>query len=95
MRNTTYIPRGWSKRYPTTSRWREALADCVTCGKFAVLYFDGVATCEPYQVRGKARKTKTRTARIEPSRDAAIIALFGSFQNFVDTANITMCNTQQ
>lgn len=88
--------RAWSNRYPKASRWREALAMCENgCGKWAVRYFDGQRTCEPYQVRAKARKTKTCTARTDPQRYAAIIALWGSFQNFVDQVNVLPCITQQ
>lgn len=88
--------REWSRRYAKGSRWREALALCESgCGKWAVRYFDGARTCEPYQVRAKGRKTKTCTARTNPERYAAIIALWGSFQAFVDQVNVLPCVTQQ
>lgn len=88
--------RGWSKRYPKRSRWQEALAFCPAgCGKFAQRYFDGEPTCEPYQVRAKGRKTRQCSAKTDPDRYAAIVALWGSFQNFVDQVNILPGVTQQ
>ncbi len=88
--------RTWSKRYEKASRWREALADCPNgCGKYAQRYFDGEPTSEPYQVRAKATKTAHCSAKAKPERKAAIIALWGSFQNFVDNVNILPGVTQQ
>jgi hypothetical protein len=81
--------RDWSKRYPKKCRDAEALAECPSgCGKFQVRYFDGVPTSEPYQVRTKAIKTKSVSARIEQSRYDEIIARYGSFQKFVDSADL-------
>ena len=75
---------------------REALADCpAECGKFAQRYFNGEPTSEPYQIRARARKTKQCSAKAEPERYAAIIALWGSFQSFVDNVNILPGITQQ
>ena len=85
--------RGWSNRKPLKS---EALAECPNgCGKFGLRYFDGRPTSAPYQVRGRARKTKSCSARTEPERYAAIVALWGGFQAFVDNVNILPCVTQQ
>ena len=88
--------REWSGRYDKKSRWQEALALCPNgCGKLGVRYFDGVPTCDPYQVRSAAKKTKSCSARTEPDRYFEIVALWGSFQSFVDNVNILPCNTQQ
>lgn len=84
---TPLVFREWSKRWGKQSLWREALADCKTpgCGKWAVRYFDGKQTCEPYQVKPPAKKTKRGSWKLEPCREAAIIAVYGSVQIYLDT----------
>mgnify|MGYP001491093346 CR=1 FL=1 len=80
------IFRDWSKRYPKGSRYREALADChYGCGKFGLRFFDGVPTCEPYQVKPPAKKTETGSYKLTKERKAAICALYGSPQRLLDT----------
>ena len=94
--NTPLKFRKWSNRYPINFRWREALAECSNgCGKFGVRFFNKHPTCDPYQVRESAKKTKSCSARTDPERYAEIIALWGSFQAFVDNVSILPCNTQQ
>ena len=76
--------RRWSDRLPVKS---EALAICTGCGElWQIRYFQGKQTSEPYQVKSKARKTEPINGRAEPNRKAAIIAIYGSIQNFIDTA---------
>jgi len=88
--------RAWSKRYSANSPYREALAKCQNgCGKFGIRYFNGNPVCDPYQVRNAPKKTKSCSARTEPERYAAIVALWGSFQAFVDNVSILPCITQQ
>ena len=83
--------RGWSKRYPPKS---EALADCPgTCGKWQIRFFDGRQTSEPYQIR-TGNKTEVIGGRITKERKAAIVAIYGSIQNFMDSSKL-ICITQQ
>ena len=49
---------------------------------------------EPYQVRSKASKPVTKSARMSKERIAAIEAVFGSFQGFVDNVSL-LCITRQ
>lgn len=75
--------RRWSKRKG------EALADCPNgCGKWQVRYDGKRQQSEPYQVRRRANKPVTKSARMSEERIAAIEAIFGSFQNFVDSASL-------
>lgn len=77
--------RDWSKRYERTSPWQEALADCQNgCGKYGLRYFEGKPTCEPYQVKPAAKKTIRGSYKLQPNRVAAIVALYGSVQNYLD-----------
>jgi len=73
--------RAWSKRLPPKS---EALGDCRNCGKVQVRFWNGKQASEPYQCR-TGDKTESMSARATEKRKAAIIAIYGSFQNFVDT----------
>lgn len=77
--------RRWGNRFPKGYIWREALADCERgCGKFGIRYFDGKPTCEPYQVKPAARKTSRGSWKLPPDRVAAIVALYGSVQKYLD-----------
>lgn len=87
--------RQWSERYPKGLRWREALAKCPNgCGKFGVRYFDGRPTCKPYQVKKPARKTSRGSWRLQPDRAAAITALYGSVQEFLDNSPLVCMSLQ-
>lgn len=87
--------REWSRRYSKVSRWREALAICKNgCGKFGVRFFDGNATCLPYQVKGPAQKTERGSWRLAPERVAAIVALHGSVQQFLDSSPLVCMSLQ-
>jgi hypothetical protein len=87
--------RGWSNRYERNSKWQEALASCECGEKWQLRYFNGHPTTEPYQVSRKSMKTKSCSARTSKERFAAIVALWGSFQDFVDNVNVLPCNTMQ
>lgn len=77
----------WSKRLPAKS---EALAICPAgCGKFQVRYFQGQPTSEPYQVR-RTQKPCRGSYRITAKRRAAIVAVWGSVQNFLDYAPVVL-----
>ena len=81
--------RKWSNRYPVRSRWREALADCNNgCGKFGLRYFDGKPTCDPYQIRTAAKKTRRGSWKLEPDREKAIIEIWGTVQAYLDNGNL-------
>ena len=81
--------RRWSKRHG------EAPADCPNGhGKWQVRYDGKRQQSEPYQVRLRAQKPVTKSARMSEERIAEIEAIFGSFQEFVDNVNL-LCNTQQ
>lgn len=72
--------RQWSKRNG------EALAFCNTCGeKWQVRMDKNLPTCEPYQVKQPAKKTARGSYKLEEERMAAIKAIYGSVQNFLDT----------
>lgn len=88
--------RAWSNRYGKLAPWREALADCETkgCGKWAVRYFNGRRTCDPYQVKPPAQKTKRGSWRLSPDQEAAIITLHGSVQSALDYLG-KVCMSQQ
>lgn len=94
---TALVFRGWSDRLP---RHTEALADCPACGeKWQIRYFNGRQSSAPYQVKPKAEKTESVSARSTKERKAAIIAVYGSVQKFYDTAPLVsiplVCNTMQ
>ena len=81
--------RRWSRRQG------EALADCPNgCGKWQVRYNGKQQQSEPYQVRLRAQKTVTKSARMSKERIAEIESIFGSFQKFVDNVNL-LCITRQ
>lgn len=87
--------RQWSNRYPKGSRWREALAKCPKgCGKFGIRYFDGRPTSEPYQVKKPAQKTERGSWRLSPERVAAIVAIHGSIQEFLDRSPLVCMSLQ-
>jgi len=78
--------RGWSKRRPAKS---EALAECPQgCGMWQIRYYQGKPTSEPYQVRGKGQRKRAGSYRLAESRRAAIVAQWGSVQNFLDCAPV-------
>ena len=82
--DTPLVFRSWSHRRPAKS---EALAECPGCGgKWQIRYWQGRPTSEPYQVRQKAVKTAAVNGRTTQERKAAIIAVYGSVQKFIDTA---------
>ena len=100
MANKQYCPkcetplvfRHWSGRLPAKS---EALAECPGgCGKFGVRYFQGAPTSEPYQKR-KKEKQERGSYRINKSRKSAIVAVWGSIQNYLDHSVIQVGMTQQ
>jgi len=85
--------RRWSNRLPAKS---EALGQCPTCGnKFQIRYRQGKPTSRVYRVRKPAKKTARGSSRIPPERKAAITALFGSVTEFLQTANLLACMSQQ
>ena len=59
-----------------------------------IRYYQGKPTSEPYQVRQAAKKTRSGSYRTYPEREAAIIALWGSVQHFIDSAPL-VCITRQ
>lgn len=82
-------------RYGRGSRWREALAECPRgCGMWQVRYFDGLPTSEPYQVRVKAQKAARGSWRLSNRRLAAINAVYGSVQMFLDSAPLVCMSMQ-
>lgn len=84
--------RRWSNRLPVRS---EALAVCSGCGELWQLrYFEGKPTSEPYQVKTKAEKTQRGSWRSTPEREAAIVSMYGSLQNFIDTAPLVCMSLQ-
>ena len=83
--------REWSKRLPAKS---EALAVCVGCGeKWQVRYWNGKPTSLPYQV-GRCRKPVRGSYRITRERVAAIAAMWGSVQEFLDYAPLVCMSVQ-
>lgn len=81
--------RRWSKRQG------EALADCPRgCGKWQIRYFDGKPSSEPYQVKPKAQKLKRGSWRLSEGRAAAIAAVYGSVQAFLDDAPLVCMSLQ-
>jgi len=87
--NTPLVFRRWSKRDG------EALADCVPCSeKWQVRLFSGSPTCEPYQVKRPAAKTERGSWRLPPERAAAICAVYGSVQKFLDTQPLVCMSLQ-
>ena len=79
----------------TSKRHGEALADCPNgCGKWQVRYDGKRQQSDPYQVRSKASKPVTKSARMSQEGIAAIEAMFGSFQAFVDNVSL-LCITRQ
>ena len=83
--------RRWSNRLPVKS---EALAECKDHGYFQIRYWDGVPTSEPYQVKMKSQKTKRGSHRLNENREAAIVALWGSVQNFLDKSPLVCMPVQ-
>lgn len=84
--------RRWSDRKPAKS---EALAVCTVCGElWQIRYFCGRQCSEPYQVKQKARKIKRGSYRAEESREAAIVAMWGSVQYFIDHAPLVCMSLQ-
>jgi len=84
--------RRWSKRYPAKS---EALAECTNGhGYFQVRYWNGRQTSEPYQVATK-EKDVSGSYRLKRERKAAIVAQWGSVQNYLDFGSLLPCNTVQ
>lgn len=83
--------RRWSRRKPAKS---EALADCQLCGKVQARFFQGKQTSEPYQVRPKG-KSNRGSYRLSSKRKAAIVAIWGSVQNYLDHSVIQVGMTQQ
>lgn len=74
--------RRWGRRCDKS----EALADCLICNeRYQIRFWRGRQTSEPYQVKSKALKTESINGRAEPNRKAAIIAIYGSVQHFIDT----------
>jgi RNase P subunit RPR2 len=75
--------RKWSERQPAKS---EALATCPVCGqKYQVRYFEKRPTSAPYQVK-PLHKAARGSYRLTREREAAIRALWGSVQEFLDHA---------
>lgn len=86
------IFRRWSERKPAKS---EALAVCGKCGElWQIRFFNGVPTSEPYQVKLPAQKTRRGSWRLAPEREAAIIAIYGSVQNFLDSHPLVCMSLQ-
>lgn len=84
--------RRWSRRLPAKS---EALAECPQgCGMWQIRYYEGKPTSEPYQVRVREKK-HAGSYRLSSSRKAAIVALWGSVQKFLDYAPVQPRITQQ
>lgn len=78
--------RRWSNRQPAKS---EALAECPNgCGMWQVRYWKGRQTSEPYQVRPAKEKAERGSYRISAERKAAIVALWGSVQNYLDRGSV-------
>jgi len=76
----------WSNRKPAKS---EALAECSNgCGKWQIRYWNGKQTSDPYQV-AKTEKPCRGSYRIKKARAAAIVAIWGSVQNFLDNGSVT------
>lgn len=89
---TTLTFRRWSNRLPKKT---EALADCKQCGeKYQIRYWNGHRTSEPYQVKTTAKKTCRGSYKVHPDRKAAIVALYGSVQNFLDTCPLVSMSLQ-
>lgn len=90
--DTPLVFRSWSHRRPAKS---EALAECPGCGgKWQIRYWQGRPTSEPYQVR-KPEKPCRGSYRISAQRQAAIIAVWGSVQNYLDHSVVQIGMTQQ
>ena len=84
--------RGWSNRLPKHS---EALAECSNCGgRWQIRYFNGLQSSEPYQCKNNAQKTKRGSWRLSEGRKAAISALYGSVQEFLDEAPLVCMSLQ-
>ena len=84
--------RAWSDRLPAKS---EALAECSECGaKWQIRYGEGKPTSSPYRVRGRAEKTKRGSYLLPPIREAAIKAMYGSVQEFLDRAPLVCMSLQ-
>lgn len=84
--------RRWSKRLPMHS---EALADCPRgCGCWQIRYWNRRASSDPYQVKSTAQKKKRGSWRLSESRAAAISAMYGSVQEFLDRAPLVCMSLQ-
>lgn len=84
--------RRWSDRRPAKS---EALADCTGCSeKWQIRYWNGKPSSEPYQVSAKLAKSRRGSWRLSGSREAAIIALWGSVQNYLDNSSLVSMSLQ-
>jgi hypothetical protein len=84
--------RRWSDRLP---KFSEALADCPDgCGCWQIRYFDGKPTSEPYQIKTKAQKRKRGSWRLSDERKAAIVAIYGGVQEFLDCAPLVCMSLQ-
>ena len=89
---STLCFRNWSNRHPAKS---EALAECPACGeKWQIRYWNGRPTSEPYQVKSKAEKTERGSWRMSAKRRAAIVAIYGSIQSFLDNAPLVCMSLQ-
>jgi len=90
--NSTLKFRRWSDRLP---KFSEALADCPNgCGCWQVRYFNGRQSSEPYQIKPKAQKQKRGSWRLSDNRAAAIAAMYGSVQAFLDDAPLVCMSMQ-
>lgn len=86
------IFRRWSNRRPVKT---EALAVCSVCGElWQIRYFDGKPTSDPYQVKSKSEKTKRGSWRLSPEREAAIVAMYGSVQRYLDQSPLVCMSLQ-
>lgn len=84
--------REWSDRLPKQS---EALAVCDGCGQlWQIRYYKGVRTSDPYQVRQPGQKLERGSYRVKRGRKAAIEAMYGSVQFFIDYSPLVCMSLQ-
>jgi len=84
--------RRWSDRLPVKS---EALADCTGCAeKWQIRYWDGKPSSAPYQVSPCKAKARRGSWRLRREREAAIVAMWGSVQNYLDNSPLVCMSMQ-
>jgi hypothetical protein len=62
--------------------------------KWQARFWKGQPTCDPYQVKHPAKKTERGSWRLPPERVAAMCAMYGSVQEYLDKS-VLVCMSLQ